>query len=105
MKTLERPRVQNVENQRYTIPADQVTQHIKRIVPRRAIVHYWYEVPENSESEESTKKASNNPRDEVKNPQLKAFLEGIESFGGLTDEDVKVMKKYSQEFRENNPLS
>lgn len=104
MKTLNRPRVRTVEHQRYTIPADQVTQHIQRVVPRRAIVHYWYEVPESTEIEEATEKATN-PEDEVKNPQLRKFLDGIASFGGLTDEDVVAMKKHSQEFRDNNPLS
>lgn len=96
MKTLEHSRVQTVEHQRYAIPADQVTQHIKRIVPNRAIVHYWYEIPESTTPKE--------PEESVQNPQLKGFLTDMKKFGGLLPEDVEAMKKHSKEFRKNFDL-
>ena len=36
--------------------------------------------------------------------QMKNFLSEVESFGGLTDDDVEEFKKHSQEFREEFSL-
>ena len=101
LATHEHRRVGVMERHQYTIPADKVAQHIRRIVPRQAIVHYWYEIPEPS----IQTPLKTIPENEVKNPQLRAFLNGIASFGGLTNNDVEAIKTYSKQFRDNNPLS
>jgi len=87
-----------MERQQYTVTASELPQHLKRLkVPQGATIHYWYEIEPSAPQE--------NTIQNIVNPQLKAFLNGIASSGGLTAEDVKIMKKHAQAFKENSPLS
>lgn len=87
-----------MEHQQYTIPAEKAAQHIKHVVPKQAIVHYWYEMPKQAANEESA------PEVEVKHPQLKAFLDDMEASGGLLPDDVDAMDKHGKAFRDNFDL-
>lgn len=90
-----------MENRQYTVPLSKFNEHIRSHIPRgtqegEIEVHYSYVfVPAKS----AVKAVDSSPRDAVKNPQLKAFLEGIDSFGGLTNDDVDAMKKHTRTFK------
>ena len=91
-----------MEHQHYTVTAQQVAQHIQKNVPAHAVVHYWYEIPSTSKNTSPTKTSL---EEKVQHPQIRAFLEGISSFGGLTDGDIEFLRENAETFRENNPIS